>query len=77
MMGDFNTITGGFLGGGVIRTSWKCYSRAILSLETRMPKPMLAPTFYIWFTYLEDMFSQEGDLVVLTIVTMGGMHIGS
>jgi len=71
ILGDFNTIAGGFSRGGTSASSRKSYARAVMTLEKVKPDPRLIP--YICFTTsdCEDIFPQEDDTIVISIITMG------
>jgi len=38
LLEDYNTISGGFSGGGTSTSSQKLYNRAVMTLETRKPE---------------------------------------
>jgi len=66
---DFNTITRGFIVGGLTNSSKKRYSRTILSMEKRRKSP--TPIISFSNVDLEDITPHEDDPIVLSIAIMG------
>ena len=70
ILGDFNTIAGGFAGGGTTRSGRKRYARSIMMTEmirceTSTPKLIFSEED------LEDVSPHEDDPVVLSVIMMG------
>ena len=70
ILGDFNTIAGGFSGGGSSASSCKCYSQAVMILETQEPKRHSVPSICFTTKDSEYVFPYEDDPVVLSVITM-------
>jgi len=70
ILGDFNTIAGGFAGGRSTRSARKRYARSVMMTTTSGP---LLPIPDMMFTkkYLEDVVPHEDDPVVLSVILMG------
>lgn len=70
ILGDFNTITGGFAGGGPTRSARKRYARNIMTtitIEVVTPTPIL--TFF--GQDMKDVCPHKDDPVVLSVIIMG------
>jgi len=68
---DFNTIVGGFSGGGTSIAGRKRYSRAELICEITEMKPITEPIIYFSSANKAYISPHENDLVFITIITMG------
>jgi len=70
ILGDFNTISGGFAGGGPTRSARKRYARNIMMAAISEPS---SPTPDIVFSSIdsEGIIPHEDDPVVLSVIMMG------
>jgi len=70
ILGDFNTIAGGFAGGGPTKSSRKRYARSIMTTAT-LAAPSSVPTLTFTWEDMRDVYPHEDDPVVLSVVMMG------
>ena len=70
ILGDFNTIAGGFAGGGSTRSARKRYARSAIMAITSGPSSPIADLIFTKKD-LEDVVPHEDDPVVLSVILMG------
>ena len=70
VLGDFNTIAGGFAGGGMTNSARKRYARSIMTSTTiKVNSSVLSLTFSA--EDMQDVYPHEDDPVVLSVIMMG------
>ena len=67
ILGDFNTIFGGFYGGGTSTSSRKLYNR---NVEARKSESITVPSLCFAASDSEDVFPHEDNPIVMSIITM-------
>jgi len=71
ILGDLNTIAGGFSGGGCLASSRKRYARAVMSLDIKKYEWSVKPSLCFTVSDWEDIFPHEDDPVVISVITIG------
>jgi len=70
ILGDFNTIAGGFTGGGPTKSARKRYTRCVMTTAT-----IISPQLTLVMTFsnedLADVIPHEDDPVVLSVIMVG------
>jgi len=70
ILGDFNTIAGGFAGGGSTSSARKRYVRSVITTAT-MDKPRQAPDITFSNDDLKGVIPHEDDPIVVSVIMMG------
>jgi len=70
VVGDMNTIAGGFAGGGVTSASKKRYARSVMTASAMWQKKIL-PALTFSDEDKKDVIPHEDDPVVVSVIAMG------
>jgi len=70
ILGDFNTIAGGFSGGGQTSSARKRYARSVMTTAV-MDKPRQAPDITFSNDDLKGVVPHEDDPIVVSVIMMG------
>jgi len=70
VLGDFNTIAGGFAGGGQTSSAWKRYVRSIMT-AAKIERPKKVPDIVFSSEDLKGVVPHEDDPIVLSVIMMG------
>jgi len=71
ILGELNTVTGGFSRGGNSAFKRKRYARAEMCLDTRSSDRPAEPSLFFTSSNLADVFPHEDDPMVISVVTLG------